>query len=341
MVSGGNKCHFRPLLFNKRVLSVRDLQVSFHTRNGVVRAVDGVSFELPKGAITGIVGESGSGKSVSCYTLLGLIPKPPGRVEGGQALYGGQDLLTLSEKELQRIRGNRISMIFQDPMTCLNPWMRIGTQLIEPLQQHLGMAKSAALVKAAEALEQVGISDPERRLRAYPHEFSGGMRQRVMIAMALLTEPDVLLADEPTTALDVTVQQQVLELMKAQQRKLGTGIVFITHDLQVVSNFCDHVNVMYAGRLVESAPVRELFSNPRHAYTRALLDSMPSQQVPGSRLRTIPGTPPDLARLDTGCAFRHRKAHQEQAACLIMERPPWVEISPSHYVQLCPGCVTT
>jgi oligopeptide transport system ATP-binding protein len=321
------------------ILSVSDLQVAFHTRYGVSRAADGVSYELPAGKTVGIVGESGSGKSVSCYALLGLLPQPPAKIAGGRAVFQGRDLLSLSEKELRSIRGNRISMIFQDPMTCLNPWLKVGSQLIEPLQIHAGLSKKAAWEQAIQAMAQVGIVEPERRIEGYPHEFSGGMRQRVMIAMALITKPDVLLADEPTTALDVTVQKQVLELMQARQRELGTGIVFITHDLQVVSSMCDHVCVMYAGRLVESAPVAELFQNPRHAYTRALLNSIPSLQQPGQRLHTIAGTPPDLTKLGVGCAFSLRKLPSEAAKCLTTSRPPWEEISPGHFVQNCPGCV--
>jgi oligopeptide transport system ATP-binding protein len=320
------------------ILSVSDLEVAFHTRNGVARAVDGVSFQLEKGKTIGIVGESGSGKSVSCYALLGLIPQPPGRIGGGRAVFQGQDLLSLSEKELRKVRGNKISMIFQDPMTCLNPWLKIGSQLIEPLQEHHGLSKSAAWAKAIEAMEQVGIVDPERRIQGYPHEFSGGMRQRVMIAMALITRPELLLADEPTTALDVTVQKQVLELMQARQRELGTGMVFITHDLQVVSNLCDYVCVMYAGRFVEAAPAQELFRNPRHSYTRALLNSIPSQQKPGERLRAIPGNPPDLTKLTGGCSFSARQSPERRAKCLT-SRPAWVELSPGHFAQQCPGCV--
>jgi oligopeptide transport system ATP-binding protein len=321
------------------VLSVRNLEVAFHTRNGVAKAADGISFDLPAGKTIGIVGESGSGKSVSCYSLMGLIPQPPGRITGGQAMFEGKDLLAMNEKELRKLRGHRISMIFQDPMTSLNPWLKIGTQLIEPLQEHLGDSKKNAWNKAVEAMQQVGIEDAERRIHAYPHEFSGGMRQRVMIAMALITRPAVLLADEPTTALDVTVQKQVLELMQARQKELGSGMVFITHDLQVVSNLCDHVYVMYAGRFVEAAPADELFRNPRHAYTQALLQSIPSLQTSGQRLRTISGTPPDLTRLGTGCAFRARQTPERQQKCLVNDRPPWEEISPHHYVQNCPGCV--
>ncbi|MES2709525.1 MAG: ABC transporter ATP-binding protein [Verrucomicrobiota bacterium] len=321
------------------VLDVRDLKVAFHTRNGVVRAVDGVSLSVEKGKTTGIVGESGSGKSVTCYSLLGLIPMPPGKIEGGTAAFGGQDLLKLSESELQKVRGRRISMIFQDPMTSLNPYLRVGTQLIEPLRLHEGLSKSEAMKRGVEALREVGIPNPEQRIRQYPHEFSGGMRQRVMIAMALITRPELLIADEPTTALDVTIQKQVLDLIRDLQKRLGIAVVFITHDLAVVSEVCDFVNVMYAGRLVEAAPVRELFAQPRHAYTRALMRSIPALQKKGQPLYTIPGLPPDLAHLPPGCAFRPRQTPERQALCLTDRQPPLIEISEGHWVQDCPGCV--
>ncbi len=321
------------------VLDVKDLRVAFHTRHGVVRAVDGVSLNVAKGKTTGIVGESGSGKSVTCYSLLGLIPMPPGKIEGGTAHFGGQDLLKLSEKELQKVRGSRISMIFQDPMTSLNPFLRIGTQLIEPLRLHEGLSKAEAAKRGVEALREVGIPDPEQRYHQYPHEFSGGMRQRVMIAMALITRPELLIADEPTTALDVTIQQQVLDLIKDLQRRLETAVIFITHDLAVVSEVCDYVNVMYAGRIVEAAPVREIFARPRHAYTRALLRSIPALQKKGEPLHTIPGVPPDLSALPPGCAFRPRQTPERQALCLTASQPPLVEVSPGHLVQDCPGCL--
>lgn len=321
------------------VLDVKDLKVAFHTRNGVVRAVDGVSLSVEKGKTTGIVGESGSGKSVTCYSLLGLIPMPPGKIESGTAEFGGQDLLKLSESELQKVRGRRISMIFQDPMTSLNPYLRVGTQLIEPLRLHEGLSKSEAMKRGVEALREVGIPNPETRIRQYPHEFSGGMRQRVMIAMALITRPELLIADEPTTALDVTIQKQVLDLIKDLQKRLGIAVVFITHDLAVVSEVCDFVNVMYAGRLVEAAPVRELFARPRHAYTQALMRSIPALQKKGQPLYTIPGLPPDLAHLPSGCAFRPRQTPERQALCLTDRQPPLVEISEGHWVQDCPGCV--
>lgn len=321
------------------IIEVKDLTVAFHTRNGVVRAVDGVSFRVEAGQTVGIVGESGSGKSVTCYSLLGLIPQPPGRIEGGSAIFGNQDLLKLSEKELQKVRGSRISMIFQDPMTSLNPFLKVGTQLVEPLRLHQGLDKAAAWKKGIEALTEVGIPDPATRMDQYPHEFSGGMRQRVMIAMALITRPQLLIADEPTTALDVTIQQQVLDLIKDLQKRLGIAVVFITHDLAVVHEICDVVNVMYAGRLVESASAADLFAHPRHAYTRALMRSIPALQKKGEPLYTIPGLPPDLSQLPDGCAFRARQTPDRQALCLTTKKPPLFEIASGHWVQACPGCV--
>ncbi|MEM1297543.1 MAG: ABC transporter ATP-binding protein, partial [Verrucomicrobiota bacterium] len=252
------------------LLQVSDLQTYFHTREGTVRAVDGVSFNLDKGKTIGIVGESGSGKSVCCYSLLGLIPMPPGKIEGGEAMFDGKDLLKMDDEALRQVRGNRISMIFQDPMTSLNPYLKISTQLIEPLVLHNpDISKEEALKRAIDELAAVGIPDPEKRIHSYPHEFSGGMRQRVMIAMALIARPEVLIADEPTTALDVTVQRQVMDLIRTRQEELGTAVIFITHDLAVVSEVCDDVYVMYAGRIVESATTRQLFSSPKHAYTRS------------------------------------------------------------------------
>jgi oligopeptide transport system ATP-binding protein len=320
------------------ILDVSNLRVSFHTRNGIVRAVSGVSLSVPKGSTVGIVGESGSGKSVTCFALLGLLPTPPARIESGSARFGGHDLLQLTEKELRKIRGRRISMIFQDPMTSLNPCLRIGSQLAEPLQIHEGLSRRTAEPRIIEALASVGIRNPEERIRQYPHEFSGGMRQRVMIAMALITKPELLIADEPTTALDVTIQKQVLDLIRERQRALGTAVILVTHDLAVVSETCDHVHVMYAGRIVESAPVHTLFQSPRHAYTRALMRSVPALQPKGSVLHTIPGTPPDLARLTTGCAFRPRNAPSGHL-CLTDRDPELIEIAPGHLVQNCPGCL--
>ncbi len=322
------------------LLDVTDLRTWFHTRDGVVRAVDGVSFSVDKGQTVGIVGESGSGKSVTCYSLLKLIPMPPGKIESGRALFDGRDLLSLPEKDLRKIRGRRISMIFQDPMTSLNPYLKISTQLIEPLLlHHPDISKKEALQRAVDELTAVGIPEPEKRIHSYPHEFSGGMRQRVMIAMALITRPDLLIADEPTTALDVTVQRQVLDLIKTRQQELGTAVIFITHDLAVVSEVCDHVNVMYAGRIVESAPTRELFRQPLHAYTRALQRSIPALQTKGADLYTIPGSPPDVSREIPGCAFAPRCETTTAEQCLSDHRPELVEKSPGHLVQDCPGCL--
>ena len=278
------------------LLEVTDLRTYFHTRRGVYRAVDGVSFSVEKGETLGIVGESGSGKSVTCSTLLGLIPQPPGRIESGTAMFDGTDLLHCSPAELRAIRGRRIAMIFQDPMTSLNPYLRISEQLIEPLLIHEKISPADALARGLAMLEAVGIPNAASRLHSYPHEFSGGMRQRVMIAMALITKPDLLIADEPTTALDVTVQAQILELLKKLQRELGMAVLFITHDLAVVSGLCDRVQVMYAGRIVESAPTRDIFTRPQHPYTKALQRCIPALQVKGRELFTIPGMPPDLSK---------------------------------------------
>ncbi len=289
------------------LLEVDDLRTYFHTRDGVVRAVDGMSYALGQGETLGIVGESGSGKSVSCYALLGLLPRTTGRIEGGTARFGEQDLLRCSTRELRRIRGKRISMIFQDPMTALNPYHTIGAQLIEPLVRHDRVSRREAKQRALDILTAVGIQDAERRLHAYPHQFSGGMRQRVMIAMALITRPELLIADEPTTALDVTVQAQILELIKQMQRELGMAVLLITHDMGVVAGTCERVLVMYAGRIVESAPATELFARPRHPYTEALLQSLPAANTtPGQPLRTIPGLPPDLTQNFAGCPFAPR-----------------------------------
>jgi len=321
------------------LLEVRDLRTSFHLRDGVVRAVDGISFDLEAGQTVGIVGESGSGKSVACYSLLKLIPQPPGRIEGGTARFGDLDLLSVSERKMRGIRGRRIGLIFQDPMTSLNPYLKISTQLIEPLQIHLGMGKSEALERAIAELDAVGISDPAQRIHSYPHEFSGGMRQRVMIAMALIARPEILIADEPTTALDVTIQRQVLDLIRARQEELGTAVIFITHDLAVVSEVCDYVNVMYAGRFVERADVETLFTAPRHAYTRALQRAIPALQTKGERLYTIPGLPPNLASGVEGCAFAPRCELPDDVPGHASGRPELIEVAPSHWVQNCPGCL--
>lgn len=288
------------------LLTVTDLRTHFHTRSGVYRAVDGVSFSVERGETLGIVGESGSGKSVTCYSIMGLIPQPPGRIASGTAMFDGIDLLHCRPAQARAIRGKRVSMIFQDPMTSLNPYMRISEQLIEPLLIHEKVSRAEAMKRALSMLEAVGINDAARRIRYYPHEFSGGMRQRVMIAMALITQPELLIADEPTTALDVTVQAQILELIRKMQRELGMAVIFITHDLGVVSGLCDRVLVMYAGRVVESGGVRQIFYEPRHPYTRALQRSIPALQQKGAELYTIPGLPPDVSKPLPGCAFAQR-----------------------------------
>lgn len=322
------------------MLKVDNLTTRFHTRNGIVRAVEDVSFSVEKGETLGIVGESGSGKSVSCYSLLGLIPQPPGKIHSGTAIFDGNiELLKASEKELRKIRGKRISMIFQDPMTSLNPFLKISTQLTEPLEIHEGIKGKEALRRAIEALAEVGIPEPEKRIHSYPHEFSGGMRQRVMIAMALITRPELLICDEPTTALDVTVQKQVLDLIKELQEKLGTAVIMVTHDLDVVSQVCDHVNVMYSGRLVESASASDLFKNPMHAYTRALLKSIPATHKKGERLYTIPGLPPSLTSPLKGCAFHVRNTLGKPNLCVTDHAPELTEKAPGHWVQNCPGCL--
>ena len=291
------------------LLSVQNLRTSFHTRAGVVRAVNDVSFDLERGETLGIVGESGSGKSVTCYSMMGLVPQPPGRIEGGSALFDGTDLLACGESKLNEIRGRRIAMIFQDPMTSLNPFLRIEDQLIEPLLIHEKISRPKAIQRGLQMLSQVGIQDAPKRMRMYPHEFSGGMRQRVMIAMALITKPDLLIADEPTTALDVTVQAQILDLIKAMQRELGMAVIFITHDLGIVAGFCNRVIVLYAGQVMESARTEDLFGLPLHPYTRALQKSIPALQLKGTELYTIPGRPPDLLRIPPGCPFAPRCEH--------------------------------
>lgn len=321
------------------MLSVRNLSVSFHTRAGILRAVRDVSFDLAPGETLGIVGESGSGKSVTCYSMMGLIPIPPGRIEHGSALFQGTDLLHCTEQELRRIRGKRISMIFQDPMTSLNPYLKIGEQIAEPLIIHEGLSRKAARQKALEQLALVGIPEPEQRIDSYPHQFSGGMRQRAMIAMALITRPEILIADEPTTALDVTVQKQVLDLVKKLQKDMGTSVILITHDLGVVRQYADRINVMYAGRIVESAPASQLLTQPRHAYTRALMKSIPGLQAKGSDLYTIPGLPPNMMNPPCRCSFHPRNTMGRPELCLTDREPELVEISPGHWVQNCPGCL--
>jgi oligopeptide/dipeptide ABC transporter ATP-binding protein len=289
------------------LLDVRDLKVTFSTRQGEINAVNGVSFDVRRGEIVAIVGESGCGKSATALSLLRLIPDPPGHVTGGELLFEGKDIRRMSTKEIEAIRGNRIAMVFQEPMTSLNPVHIIGRQVGEPLRVHRGVSAKDAFTRAAALLGAVNISEPEVRASNYPHQFSGGMRQRVTIAMGMGCKPDLIVADEPTTALDVTIQAQVLELLRQQVDDNHSGMLIITHNLGVVAQYADRVNVMYAGRIVESAPAYELYSDPRHPYTVGLLQSVPRLDQPSSpRLAEIEGLPPDPANLPTGCAFHPR-----------------------------------
>jgi len=288
-----------------RLLEVRGLQTSFHTRDGVVRAVTGVDFHVDRGEILGLVGESGCGKTVTALSILGLIAAP-GRIEAGQILFDNQDLLTIEPSQLRKLRGERISMIFQQPQSSLNPVYDVGRQIAEVLEIHKGMKTRTARTRAGELLRMVGIPDPERRLEAYPHSLSGGMAQRVMIAMALACEPELLIADEPTTALDVTIQAQILDLMRALQADTGTAIILITHDLGVVAEMCDRVAVMYAGEIVEQADTATLFFDPKHPYTRGLIGSVPTLGDVRDELMTIPGSVPNLIDLPAACRFAPR-----------------------------------
>ena len=312
------------------LLAVRNLRTYFAEEGKTVKAVDGVSFNLTRGETLGIVGESGSGKSVTNLSIMRLIPSPPGRIEGGEVLFGGQDLLTLPEDELRKIRGRRIAMIFQDPMTSLNPFMRISRQLMEVTELHLGHSRKEAREHAIRMLELVGIPDAARRADNYPHEFSGGMRQRVMIAMALSCQPELLIADEPTTALDVTIQAQILDLIQKLKRDTGTSVILITHDLGVVAGTTSRVIVMYAGHIFESAPTAALFERPANPYTKGLLLSVPDPTAAEHKeLYQIPGLPPDLARLPPGCPFADR-CYRAEDICR-QEFPPLVELAPDRH----------
>lgn len=293
-------------LISESVLSVSDLTTRFNTLDGVVHAVNGVSFELRPGEFLGVVGESGSGKSVTMMSLLKLIPMPPGEIIGGSAMFGGEDLLQMKREALRKVRGGQIGFIFQDPMTSLNPVLTIGKQLSEPLILHRGASRKEAKKRAAELLELVGLPDAEQRLKSYPHELSGGMRQRVMIAMALACEPQVIIADEPTTALDVTIQAQIIETVRELREKLGTAVIWITHDLGVVAGLADRVIVMYGGEIVEQAPVGRLYAHPSHPYTEGLLESVPRLDQKGQELASIPGQPPSLYAEPVGCSFAPR-----------------------------------
>jgi oligopeptide transport system ATP-binding protein len=314
---------------NGNVLSVKDLRTYFETEDGTVKAVDGISFELKQGETLGIVGESGSGKSVANLSLMRLIPNPPGKIVSGSIMFDGRDMLELTAREVRDIRGKRIAMIFQDPMTSLNPFMRISKQLMEVTQLHLGHTREQARAHAIKMLEHVGIPDARERADSYPHEFSGGMRQRVMIAMALSCQPELLIADEPTTALDVTIQAQILELIKRIKEETGASVILITHDLGVVAGMTDHILVMYAGKIFEQAKTTELFERPGNPYTRGLLRSVPDPTDEQGKLYQIPGLPPDLAHLPPGCPFAPRCERAEDVC--RREFPPYVQLTPDHY----------
>ena len=322
----------QPVPEGQHLLEVDDLKMYFHTEDGVVRAVDGVSYTLDRGETLGVVGESGSGKSVTAMTIMGLISMPPGKIEGGDVRYRGRSILEMTEEEMQHIRGNDIAMIFQDPMTSLNPVYKIGKQVGEGLRLHRGYSKQEALKRATELLDLVGIPEPEKRVNEYPHQFSGGMRQRVMIAMALACDPDILIADEPTTALDVTIQAQILELMQELRKKLGMSIIMITHDLGVVASMCERIAVMYAGHIVEYGTADEIFYEPKHEYTKGLIRSIPKLNVQETeRLIPIEGQPVDLLNPPAGCPFAPRCANCMKIC--LREMPPKTELSDTHYSQ--------
>lgn len=313
----------------EKILEVKDLQLSFHTFAGEVKAIRGVNFDLLKGETLAIVGESGSGKSVTTKAIMRLLPESSSEFKSGEILFNGKDLTKLTDREMQKIRGKDISMIFQDPMTSLNPTMTIGRQITEPLLKHQKVGKTEAKKIAVDLLRMVGMPKPELRIKQYPHQFSGGQRQRIVIAIALACNPQILIADEPTTALDVTIQAQILELMKDLQKKIDTSIIFITHDLGVVANVADRVAVMYGGRIVEMGTVDEIFYNPQHPYTWGLLSSMPSLDTAEEKLYAIPGTPPDLLDPPKGDAFALRS---EYALAIDMEQaPPVFQISDTHF----------
>ncbi|HJX34637.1 MAG TPA: ABC transporter ATP-binding protein [Desulfatiglandales bacterium] len=311
------------------LLEVRNLKTYFYTRYGISRAVDDISFDIQKGETVGIVGESGSGKSVSCYSLLRLIAIPPGRIESGRAIFNGTDLLSCTRKELRKIRGNIISMVFQDSMSSLNPYLTIGIQLTEHLLLHKGISKFEAREKALSSLLEVGIQDPESRINQYPHQLSGGMRQRVMIAMALITGPLLLIADEPTTALDVTIQAQIIDLINDLKKRKDMSVIFITHDLGVVAGISDHVLVMYSGKIMESGETRDVYYKPIHPYTDALLKSIPSVEQKNKKLYVIPGHPPESFENIKGCVFASRCEYvQDKCVATI---PELMEVSDGHY----------
>ena len=312
----------------KPLLEIKNLKAYFHTRRGIVKAVDGLSFHVDPGETLGIVGESGSGKSVLQLSYMKLLPTPPLKIESGQAIFDGRDLLTMDPHSLRDLRGNQITMIFQEPMTSLNPYMKIGNQLIEPLVLHLKMSKQKAWQEAIAAMKRVGIAEAESAMNSYPHEFSGGMRQRVMIAMALTTKPKLLIADEPTTALDVTVQAQILDLLRELQKETGMSIILITHDLGVVAGLAHRVIVMYAGHIMEQGTADDLFYRAQNPYTHGLLKSTPRLDIPQGMLPTIGGTPPDLTRLGAGCPFYERCSYHMDICTSVF--PPGRTIAPEH-----------
>ena len=314
---------------NEKILQVKNLQAHFKTDAGIVKAVDGVSFDLHKGEMLAIVGESGSGKSVTNLAIMNLIPNPPGKIVGGEVWYNGQDILKMNKKEIRRLRGNKISMIFQDPMTSLNPFLKISTQMIETIRLHQGLSKKDARAKAIDMLKMVGIPAAEKRIDCYPHQFSGGMRQRVMIAMGLSCDPEVLIADEPTSALDVTIQAQIIELIGDLSARLGTAVIMITHSLGLVAGMCDSVCVMYAGRVVEQGGVDELFANPSHPYTRGLIKSVPRMDKKNTgRLFSITGQPPNVIDLPPCCPF-YPRCNQAVPQCK-KQYPASHTFSPTH-----------
>lgn len=318
------------------LLEIRDLITSFQTDSGWVRAVDGVKFEVEGGKTVGLVGESGCGKTVTAMSIVDLLPKPSGNVLEGEIIFKGHDLRHTSEKRMREVRGGEIGVIFQEPMTALNPVHRIGKQLMEAICLHKKVSARTALEEAVEWLEKVGIPAPERRVSEYPHQLSGGMRQRVMIAIALCCHPELIIADEPTTALDVTVQAQILNLLGTMKGEMGTAVLLITHDLGVIAEQCDEVVVMYAGRIVERAPVKELFANPCHAYTKGLLSAIPRlDSERKSDLTTIPGQVASIQEFVVGCRFCQR---MERKGKWEHERPPYIEISPGHWVESCDLC---
>jgi oligopeptide transport system ATP-binding protein len=316
------------------LLEVRDLHTEFRTGAGVVPAVDGISYTIERGETVAIVGESGSGKTAGALSILRLIPDPPGRITAGQILFDGRDLLRLSDEAIRQIRGADIGMIFQEPMTSLNPVLTIGRQITETIEQHRGADRAAAQKRASELLSLVGIADPARRLKHYPHQLSGGMRQRIMIAIALACDPKLIIADEPTTALDVTIQAQILELMKELTRRLHVALIIITHNLGVVARYANRVNVMYAGRIVESGPAADIYHDPRHPYTMALLRSVPRLDRPRqARLDPVDGQPPDLTRLDGGCSFRPRCRFAVESCAAA--RPPLQRTADGSHLAAC------